>query len=122
MSLPMFNGDTNRAIELFEDTYEASVVVSPRVYRRVKRATLAEVQEWYSTGAAGAPPNLSLDHQTENVKMVEIVMPLDKVPELVEAQESFWWNERIRERHLREDHPILQQLWDQYQTMLALLR
>lgn len=110
--------ELNEHLEKFEYEYSASVVESPIKYHRIKPATLPEVHSWYCGDMIGDPPMPGV----EEVDMVEIMMPLDRLPRLLEAQESFWWNERIRERNLRQEHPVLQQFWDQYQTMLALLR
>ena len=101
----------------FEDRYEAQFVTSDRSYRRVKRATYAEVQEWYMKGMTTDPP----DHQVEAVEMIEIYLPRDKVPELLESQEAHLYVKERQERMLREQYPALQSAWEQYQIVLSLV-
>ena len=102
----------------FEDQYEARISPSARRYRRVKRATLAEVQQWYSTGITSYP----YEHQVEDVHMVEITMPRDRLDDLLESQESYLNMREREEAALRQRYKALRNAWEQYQVVLAMVR
>ena len=103
----------------FSDKYEASIVPSYRRYRRVKRATLAEVQQWYATNPPHADPT---DHQIEEVEMVDITMPSDRVADLLSSQENYLYLRERQEQRLREQYPALKTAWEEYKLILAMVK
>jgi alpha-galactosidase len=106
--IDLTQGKMLEAIEQFEHRHEAQVTVSSRRYRRVKRTTLVEAKAWD-------------ENQIEEVKMIEIVMPFDKLEVMLMSHRSVLSKQAAAESRLREECPALQTAWDHYQTMLALL-
>ena len=102
----------------FCDKYEASIIPSYRRYRRVKKVTLADAQQWYDTGMQTDPP----DHQIEEIEMVDITMPADRVADLLESQENYLYRRDCEERRLRKEYKSLQYAWEQYQIVLGLVK
>jgi hypothetical protein len=102
----------------FSDKYEASIVPSYRQYRRIKRATIADVQQWYATGMGTCPP----DHGVEDVDMVDITIPYDRLIDLYRSQENYLHRREREEHRLREEYPALKSAWEQYQIVLAMVK
>lgn len=107
----------------FSDMYEASIVPSYRRYRRVKRATIADIQQWYATtSAATCMPTDPPDHQVEDIDMVDITMPHDRLIDLYRSQENYLYRREREEQRLREEYPALKSAWEQYQIVLAMVK
>ena len=105
----------------FEQRYDAQIITSQRRYRRVKRTTLADLQTWYYS-ASGLPITAQLSNEIEDVEMIEIVLPKDKLSDLLHSQDSYLINEAIEERRLREEYPALRSAWEKYQTVLMMVK
>ena len=103
----------------FSDKYEASIVPSYRQYRRVKRATIDDVQQWYDTGMGTACPP---DHEVVDIDMVDITMPHDRLIDLYRSQETYLHRREREEHRLREEYPALKSAWEQYQIVLAMVK
>ena len=118
-------------IENFCKYYNAAIGPSSRVYRRPKIPKVS----WDPM-----PPGFYDEYATveyENVPMVQIEMPEDRFRHLIEFREKWQsileqseypgdmhtkiWREFERESRLRAQYPALQDLWEQYQAMLALV-
>ena len=107
----------------FCDKYEASIIPSYRRYRRVRQATLADIQQWYATtSAAMCTKTDPSDHQIQEVEMVDITMPADRVADLLESQENSLYRRVLEEQRLREEYPALKSAWEQYQIVLAMVK
>lgn len=102
----------------FSDKYEASIVPSYRQYRRIKQVTLAAAQQWYATDMRSDPP----DHQIQEVEMVDITMPNDRVIDLYRSQENYLYVRECEEQRLREEYPALKSAWEQYQIVLMMVK
>jgi hypothetical protein len=108
--------------------YDAYVVPSTKMHRRVRRV---DYKIWASD------QNIYNNNPYEDVTCVEIHMPEDRFRALMEHDQ--WLEEKQHavdlkrdiqeivhkleeETRLRHQHPGLQDLWQQYQTMLNLVR
>lgn len=105
----------------FEARYEASIVPSDRRYRRLRRPTYTEIQNWYVNDQSITSAYAYSD-RVEDVDMIEVLMPADKLRDLLESQETYLYNRDREERLLREQYKSLQNVWEQYQVVLALVR
>jgi hypothetical protein len=105
----------------FEKQYEASMIHSHKRYRRVKRSTYTEAQNWNCCLTATEYRHIHDDH-IEDVNMIEICLPYDKLPELLESQRDYLVVRENEERKLRKECPALNTAWEQYQIMLALVK
>jgi hypothetical protein len=105
----------------FEESYDAQIITSQRRYRRVKRTTSADLQAWYYA-ASGIPITAPIGNEIEDVEMIEIIMPKDKLPDLLESQNTFLYIKERQERKLREEYPALQSAWEKYQTVLMMVK
>jgi len=101
----------------FESRYEAQIMLSDRPYRRVRRPTIAEVQSWYANDQSINAYN----DRVENVQMIEICLPRDRLVDLLESQDSYLFTKEDKERRLRELYPSLRSAWEQYQIVLSLV-
>lgn len=107
----------DKAIEMFEERYEASIARSDRLYRRVRRPTMIEIQK-YSIEYLSEQP---YSDRVENVEMIEICLPRDKLPDLIESQNDFMVRQQIHENLLRTRYSSVKKAWEQYQMTLALV-
>jgi hypothetical protein len=103
----------------FEDNYEANVAVSQRRYRRVKRATHDALKDWYYKGIADS---YTTDNQIEDVEMTEILLPHDRLEDLLLSQQEVIYARQREEALLRDRYPALQSAWEQYQIVLAMVK
>jgi hypothetical protein len=106
----------------FEKRYEAQIITSQRRYRRAKRVTLADIQAWYAHAAGGVPVVAPPSTEIEDVEMIEIVLPKDKLPDLLHSQDMHLYMKEREERKLREEYPALQSAWEKYQTILMMVK
>lgn len=111
-----------RARVEFELHYEAQILTSQRRYRRAKRVTLADIQAWYAHAAGGVPVVAPHRTEIEDVEMIEIVLPRDKLAELLQSQDEYLYAKEREERKLREEYPALQSAWEKYQTVLMMVK
>lgn len=120
----------NKKVNEFCHKYDAYVQLSSRMYRRFKRPTL---QIW-----SDSDPEMFQSMPSEDVKCVEVHMPEDRFHALLEHDQ--WLeleqrrgdlrglnavriaSEREQENRLRHEHPGLMDAWQQYQTMLQLVK
>ena len=109
------------AMSDFAAKYEATVMASQRRFRRVRRPTIEEVQSWYKNDQDRTSAYAYSD-RAEDVDMIEIWMPTDKLPELVASQESTIYLRARYEREMMEKYPSVKEAWDQYQLILSLVR
>jgi len=121
----------DKEVKEFCHKYDAYVRPSTRMHRRVKRTTL---QMW-----SDSDPEMFQSVPYEDIKCVEVHMPEDRFRALIEH--DLWLEleqrrggayiganavrlirEREEETRLRHEHPGLMDAWQQYQTMLNLVR
>lgn len=117
-------------IEKFCKYYNACIGPSDRVYRRPKISKIP----WDPTFTDF---NSHSTFEYETVPMVQIEMPEDRFRHFVEFREKWHsiladseypgemhtkiWKEFERESRLRSQHAGLQDLWERYQAMLAMV-
>ena len=121
----------NKEVNEFCHKYDAYVHPSTKMHHRAKRTTL---QMW-----SDSDPEMFKTVPCEDVKCVEVHMPEDRFRALIEH--DLWLEleqrrggayiganavrlirEREEETRLRHEHPGLMDAWQQYQTMLNLVR
>lgn len=112
----MINRD--RLIDNFEREYQARIAES-RPIRIKKQLTYAQVSAQFNHNWSDMSSQVSDLYET--VEAVEIIMPRDKLPNLLGSQISAVYEQQYRERMLRDEYPALQNAWEQYQTMLAMI-
>lgn len=121
----------NKEVNEFCHKYDAYVQPSTRMHRKAKRTTL---QMW-----SDSDPEMFQSMPYEDVKCVEVHMPEDRFRALM-AHDAWLELEQRRgdafiganavrlvreyeqETRLRHEHPGLMDAWQQYQTMLNLVR
>jgi len=102
----------NQMIDNFEQEYQARIAKSSSI--RIKNKRLESFMN-------GDSNDLVAQDTYETVDAVEIVMPRDKLQKLLESQMSSIYTRQFQERKLRDEYPALQNAWEQYQTMLAMI-
>ena len=117
-----------RDVKEFCKKYEAYVTESSRMQHRVKRANFA----------AWNDPEIYQQIPYQAVKCVEVTMPEDRFRALLEHDEWLYKmqmgtfvvgdegahivRQHEQEVRLRHQHPGVMEAWQQYQTMLQLVR
>ena len=102
----------------FEHRYEAIMMLSDKSYRRVRGLTISDSQRFMSDPRSSYYP----DDRIEDVEMIEICLPRDRLSDLLKSQDSYLFTKEREERKLREEYPALRSAWEQYQLILALVK
>jgi hypothetical protein len=105
----------------FEESYDAQIIPSDRRYRRARRTTSADLQAMFDW-AAGIPITAPPGNEIEDVEMIEIIMPKDKLPDLLHSQYEYLLGKEMEERKLRKEYPALQSAWEKYQLVLMMVK
>jgi hypothetical protein len=103
-------------IDLFCHDFEAQFRYGRDKIRRVRRPKFSEIQSWINS-----QPSAYSSIITEDVDAVEIRIPVDQVDNLVKSSVNYLHDQMRKESRLRSEFPALQNAWEQYQTMLALV-
>lgn len=120
-------------IKTFCYYYNATVGPSNKQWRRPKLSK----PTWDPLASKSKFEDLYGTFEYEDVPMVEIQMPVDRFNHLVEMRDQWnktiqrsyhtndvsntLWSQYEKESRLRHQYPALQNLWEQYQAMLALV-
>jgi hypothetical protein len=103
----------NRSTQLFLQEYKAIATESEKRFLKYQKFNLDDEQMF-----EGCEP---FTFRAIEVPSVEIHIERSQFDRLVESQHSYLVKKTRHEAELREQYPVLQQLWDQYQMMLALV-
>jgi len=103
----------NRSTQLFLQEYKAVATESEKRFLKYQKFNLDGEKMVDSCGP--------FTFSTIEVPSVEIHIERSQFDRLVESQDSYLIKKNRHEAELREQYPVLKQLWDQYQMMLALL-
>ena len=117
----------NKEIDKFCYQYDATVKPSTQRHWRTQRVNYSD----WSTD----PSAMYAEQAYQNVPMVEITLPADRFQAMLEYNEwiektrindemdrRFFAHQQEEEIKLRHQHPGLKELYEQYQTMLQLVR
>lgn len=108
------NNYNNSDFEKFLNYYESFWTNSNR---RIRRSHAYAPYNFFSLDKS----NLGNMPQYDEIEMIQINIPVDRLSELIESQKSYIYEQFKHENYLREQCPSLKRAWEQYQMILTLI-